>query len=319
MYNDKQQFYNNFLAEMGKSMAPADIKVSGENLNAGSGVPGISFHLNDTLIIPSVYPDILFIDYKHGTPIEGIVEAEKKMILEKVAEISAFDIHSSNPEDVAGRIRAAVVNLDSGQGWIKNIPHEKLLDLAVYAKLDFGAGYGLKVDNGLLTDLHMTREELFKIAKGNVLNDRELIKVEELALEYIYEHGAGEDEVQDMAALISLPSYIYDYRNKVELDGAAVISSPAALKKIHEQLNDDFYVLPCSAEQVLIVPKSEYENDLADLEKFIKEMREREIPLKDHLSTHVYEYDGSALKLAGSNLTHEKDGLMESVVHRRSR
>lgn len=318
MDDDKKQFYKEFLAEMEKAMKSTDIKVSGDGLNSGTEIPGINCYLNDTMIIPSIYPDILFNDYKHGIPMEDIIKAEKSMTLEKVDEISSFDIHNADPEDVAKKIRAAVVNYYSSKGWLKNMPHEKLLDLAVYAKFDFGAGYGLKVDDRMLADLHMTREELFKTAKDNVLHDRELIAVEEVALDYICEHGIGEGEIQDIAALVKMPSYIYDYRNKVEPDGAALISSPATLKQIHEQI-DDFYILPCSAEQVLIVPESECKTELQDLEKFIGEMYRREIPLQDQLSTHVYEFDGTALKMAGENLTLEKDNLVNTITHHRSR
>ena len=316
--DDKQQFYSEFLAAMQKTMEPIGVSVSSARLEADSKIPEISFYLNDTTIIRPIFPDLNFIEYKNGMSMEDIVEAEKRRIMEKVDEISAFDVHNANPEEVAEKIRAAVVNYDSGKDRLKNMPHERLLDVAVYAKIDFGAGYGIKVDNQMLTDLHMTREELFKTAKDNVLHDRELITMEEVALDYIYEHGIGEDETQDMVALVKMPSYIFDYRNRVEPDGAALISSPAALKQIYGQIGD-FYILPCSVEQVLIVPESDCKTELHDLEKFVAEMRRREIPLQDQLSTNVYEFDGTALKMAGENLVLEKDSLAETITHHRSR
>ncbi len=317
--DDKKQFYKEFLAEMKKAMESTDIKVNGDDLKTGTEIPGINFYLNDNVIIPSIYPEVLFIEYKHGIPVEDIVKAEKSMILEKVVEVSAFDIHNADPEEVAGKIRAAVVNYDSAKDWLKNMPHEKLLDVAVYAKIDFGAGYGIKVDDRMLADLHLMKEELFRTAKENVIRDRELIKIEEIALDYICEYSINEDEIQDIAALVKMPSYIFDYRNKVESDGAAIISSPGTLKQIHEQLGSDFYILPCSAEQVLIVPKTECKTELQDLEKFVAEMNRREIPLQDQLSAQVYEFDGAALKIAGENLVLEKDNLANIITHHRSR
>lgn len=316
--DDKQQFYNEFLTEMQKTMEPVGISVSGTHLEADSKIPEISIYLNDTTIIRPIFPDLIFIEYKNGMSMEDIVEVEKRRIMEKVDEIFAFDIHNANPEEVAKKIRADVANYDKNRNWLKNIPHERVLDLAVFAKIDCGAGYGIKVDNQMLADLHMTKEELFKMAKDNVLHDRELITVEEVALDYIYEHGIGEDETQDMVALVKMPSYIFDYRNRVEPDGAALISSPAALKQIYEQIGD-FYILPCSVEQVLIVPESDCKTELHDLEKFVAEMRRREIPLQDQLSTNVYEFDGTALKMAGENLVLEKDSLAETITHHRSR
>lgn len=319
MDDDKKQFYKEFLTEIKKAMESTDIKVSGDDLKTGTEIPGINFHFNDNEIIPSIYPEVLFIDYKHGIPLEDIIKAEKSMILEKVAEISAFDIHNADTEDVEGKIRAAVVNYDSGKDWLKSMPHEKLLDVAVYAKIDFGAGYGLKVDNRMLADLHMTKEELFKKAKENVIRDRELIKVEEIALDYICEYSVAEDEIQDIAALVKMPSYVFDDRYKVGSDGAAIISSPGTLKQIHEQLGSDFYILPCCTEQVLIVPESECKTDLQDLEKFVAEMNRREISLQDQLSNCVYEFDGTAFKMAGDNLTLEKGGPVDTITHHRSR
>lgn len=319
MNEEKQQFYEQFLIEMEKAMESTGIKVSGDDLNSDTEIPGINFYVNDSMIIPPTFPALQYDMCKNGIPMEDIINVEKSMILEKVAEASSFDIHNADPEEVAKNLRAAVVNYDSSKDWLKNMPHEKLLDVAVYAKIDFGAGHGLKVDNRMLADLHLTKEELFKTAKENVLRDRELIKVEEIALEYICEHGIGEDEIQDMVALVKMPSYVFDYHNKVESDGAAIISSPGTLKQIHEQLGGDFYILPCSTEQVLIVPKSECKTELEDLEKFVAEMSRREISLQDQLSNRVYEFDGLALKMAGENLTLEKDNLANAIIHHRSR
>ncbi len=317
--NDKQQFYNDFFAEMQKAMGLTDIHVSKDNRETDKGIPGINFYLNDTVIIPPLFPEFHFDMCKNGIPMEDVINIEKKILLEKIAEVSAFDIHKASPEEVTGKIRAAVVNHDSSKDWLKSMPHEKLLDLAVYVKLDFGDGYGIKVDNHMLTDLHLTKEEVFKIAKQNTVDGRELIAVKDLVLDYISEQVIDEDEAQDITALVKMPSYIFDNRDEPETDGAAVISNSGTLKQIHGQLDRDFYILPCSVEQVLIVPKSECESELQDLEKFMEEMSRREIPLQDQLSAQVYEFDGSVLRTAGENLTLEKDGLVSTITHHRSR
>ena len=110
MNEEKQQFYKDFLTEIEKALDSTDIHVSGDDLNSGTEIPGINFHLNDNVIIPSIYPEVLFIEYKHGIPVEDIVKAEKSMILEKIAEVSSFNIHNASPEEVAKKIRAAVAN-----------------------------------------------------------------------------------------------------------------------------------------------------------------------------------------------------------------
>lgn len=317
--DEKQQFYNDFLAEMEKAMESTGIHVVGTDLKANKGLQVINFYVNDNMITPSIPPELYLDMCENGIPMEDIINILKDSLLDKIEEVSMFDIHNVDPADVAEKLCAAVVNYGSGKDWLQNMPHEKILDLAVYAKIDFGAGYGLKVDDRILTDLHMTREELFKSAKENVLKDRELIKVEELAMDYNIEYGIKEGEVQDLMNLLSLKPYIYDYRKETELDGAALISSPGTLKQIHEQLDGDFYILPCSVEQVLIVLKSTCEMELEDLEKFVKDMCDREVPLQNQLSSQVYEFDGTALKLTGDNLTVEKDNLSNAITHHRSR
>jgi hypothetical protein len=316
--NDKQQFYDEFFAEMQKAVEPTEIQISGENLEAVKGIPGINFYINDTLVIPPIYPEQYIDMCKNGIPMEDIVRVEKKIMLEKVAEMSVMDIHNADPEEMTGKIRAAVVNYDSNKDWIKNIPHEKLLDLAVYAKIDYGSDYGIKVDNHMLTDLHMTKEEVFKAAKQNTAAGRELISVKELALDYICEHGIGENETQVVTELISLPSYIFDNRNGTETDGAAVLSSPSTLKQIHKQFGEDFYILPCCTDQLLYLPKSKCSMGIEGLEPFVKQLNEKEIPIQEQLSDKIYEFDGTALKIAGSALTLKKE-LTNTVSHHRSR
>ena len=101
------------------------------------------------------------------------------------------------------------------------------------------------------------------------------------------------------------------------IDGAAVIACPEVLKEVQKQMMEEYYILPCSINEVLILPKSQTE-DVEGLKEMVSSINKEEIEPKERLSDNIYEFDGHSLKLAGAELTQEYS-VSKSKPHHRSR
>lgn len=313
MNEAKQQFYKTFYDSLNQLFEAVGGSLQEiELFKSDAFMKGIKAEFQGLLSAPAIYPELYYVeDYA----MEDIIGGIGNQTLDAAKSILDQELYGINKEE-STHLYAAVANYERNKEWLDKIPHEKVFDMALYAKWDYGNGFEMRIDERILTGLQMTKEEVFKIAKENSIKGRELHTVEELVPDYTSEHDTVE-EVQNIINGMPGPMYFFDCKNGFE--GGTIIANPKALKQIHQQLGDDFYILPCTVEQVAILPKSECDTELEGLEKFIEEMNEQDVPLQTQLSAHVYEFDGTALKLAGDNLTLEKDGLANTITHHRSR
>ena len=74
--------------------------------------------------------------------------------------------------------------------------------------------------------------------------------------------------------------------------GASVIVYPGFLERVRESLGGDFYILPSSIHEVLIIPMSDPMGNLspAELDTLVREVNENELAPSDILSNHAYAY-----------------------------
>ena len=86
--------------------------------------------------------------------------------------------------------------------------------------------------------------------------------------------------------------YMYVLSNRFQSFGAAVILYPNRLKQIGCVMDDDYYVLPSSVHDVLIVP-AEYVRNRKMLDEMVREVNQVCVEEEEILSDHAYYYDRS--------------------------
>ena len=91
------------------------------------------------------------------------------------------------------------------------------------------------------------------------------------------------------------------------INGAAAILNDTARQEIAEKLGD-FYVLPSSIHEVMIVPKSTGRS-LEELELMVRSVNSSEVEPDEVLSDHVYEYDAKEHELFRSDRAEERAKL----------
>ncbi len=77
--------------------------------------------------------------------------------------------------------------------------------------------------------------------------------------------------------------------NSRNVDGASVLFYPGMTEKIAEETGTDYYVLPSSIHEVLIVPDTGI--DPGELERLVQEVNRKVVNPAERLSDHVYRYD----------------------------
>lgn len=319
--NDKEQFYNEFYKELEKAAESLgaqlhEITVPKNNVT----MRGITIKFDEIVMAPTVYPDSYYREWKEGLSVNDIVSSLQDELISTIPGISKFDMDSMNRDSASDHLYAAVVGYENNKGWLANVPHERMADLAVFAKWQFDTSdsdlvASAKITDSFLAHLQLTKEEALKIAKHNTALDVRFVGMDDMMAGILMDEGMDKELAAAMVDQGPVPLKVLT--NEKGIDGAALIACPDVLKTIHEQIGEDFYILPSSRHEVLVLPIKEA-MAVDELKDMVSSINEMEVLPEDQLSDSVYEFDGHSLKLAGAGLTHENN-IADTITHHRSR
>ena len=220
----------------------------------------------------------------------------------------SYDIYSRLLKD---RIIFRLINTEKNKDLLLDVPHKKFLDLSlVFAVLVEADNDGTAVM--LIKDLHMrqwkvTKEQLWDAAKENTkrLLPAECFGMNFAVYELLSRSTPGEHERENLLRRtwhiheeLELPEKdkMYVLSNKLKNYGAACIAYPYILDMLAGVLKENFYVLPSSVHEVIIVPESSQIRQ-SELERMVREINETQVPEEEILSNHAYFYYAQEGKL----------------------
>ena len=258
--------------------------------NNGTRMQGLNIVEQGINISPTIYLEEYYQQFQHG----GTVEEIAGDILRLYAQVrfgSSFESdYIKDYERVRGKIIYHLVNRESNRQMLKNAPHKRYLDLAVifYALLEV-TPYGtasMMIRNEHLAMWGETMEGVYRWACRNT---HVLLPDEFQTMRAVIEELTGMEEKgkEDMMYILS---------NEIRSYGAAAILYEGRLEKIGDYLKENYYVLPSSVHEVIIVPESEAPGQ-AELSRLVKEINETQVDPEEVLSNHAYYYDRKQKKL----------------------
>lgn len=273
----------------------ADVKLQAVRKVNGVVLHGITVMKEGRSIMPTLYLEHYFDKYNSGMPMHDVVH---RFILEYDAaciyddfDISFFEYY----EKVKPHLGYKLINYEMNRDLLKEIPHKRYLDLAIvcYCNIvDDRIGKGtILIRNEHLEIWKKEKDILIRDSLKNmpVMFPPDLINMADL-LKELYD---------DPAQLIcgKLPMYVLT--TKARMYGAAAILYSGRLEAIAREVEDDFYLLPSSIHEIIILPKK-YGTDEEYLSQMVDEINHEQLDLEEILSNHAYLY---------SNLTKEITSL----------
>ena len=119
------------------------------------------------------------------------------------------------------------------------------------------------------------------------------------------DNGMDISEAREMASQMipDVPDTMFVLTNDTKVNGAAAILNDDTRQEIADKVGD-FYVLPSSVHETLIIPK-DAGMELRDLEQMVQEVNQTQVAPQERLSNHVYEYDAKEHELFRSDRAEE--------------
>lgn len=132
------------------------------------------------------------------------------------------------------------------------------------------------------------------------------------------QRGHKINTMEDLTALYeksfsndTMPMYVLTNASKV--NGSGILARDGVLDKIGELLGKNFYVLPSSIHEVLIVPDNG-DMQAKELESMVKEVNATQVAPADLLSDKVQYYDRAAKTLGRK----QEKGLLERLAENKA-
>lgn len=277
---------------------PKKITIQTVYKNNGLSLDGLVIMENHCNISPTLYLNYYYDSYEKGASFQRVYET----ILENYRQnkpSQSIDVRFFTQfENTKSKIMFKLINYERNKILLQNIPHIRFLDLAIvfYCLISMNTQVGnatILIHRPHLDYWNITLEELFRIAKKNTqkmlpakLNNMNDV-LQELSEKHILFSSIPQDE--DIYPMFVLS-------NQMNLYGAVCILYEDLLKKYAAQTETDFYILPSSIHEVILIPAME-QNCHQELSKMVQEVNHSQLLEEEILSDHAYYYSRKTNKI----------------------
>lgn len=258
--------------------------------NNGITLHGLVINNGKCNISPTIYLDYYYKEFENGADIDKlakqVVAQYKKFELDEDFDISVFTDYEKCKDNISFKL----INYEKNKELLEDIPHIKYLDLAIvfYYLLEGGLNEtsSILIRNSHMEHWGVDKVDLMVQAQNNTprLLQSEIRSLTDVVKEILADNPMAitpEDEPMDQT--------MYVLTNKLKLYGACCILYKNLLEEFAEQHDCDFYIIPSSVHEVLLVPCSK-ELDSEYLTSLVQEVNSSELSTEDILSDHVYLY-----------------------------
>lgn len=262
-------------------------KIVGKTSYACENVDTIIFRSKENAsIAPNLRLDNLYKDYVNDRiKISDLVQCICNIVTTPI-DTSVSDI--IKPENVVIKFLPYHANED----FVKDLITFKFKDLVGYYVCAVNVDGGImstKITKNVLKVLNLTKAELHALALENTK------KFQEYKVETMYsmlKHLLGDTFPVDMM----IDNMMYVITAKLSSTwGATAILYPEILEEAAEQIGDDFYVLPSSIHELILVPVDKCET--SELLNMVQEVNQTVVQPQDLLSYSIYKYSRKTQKL----------------------
>ncbi|MDD6036434.1 MAG: DUF5688 family protein [Lachnospiraceae bacterium] len=226
----------------------------------------------DSECVPCFYMDELYLSYLRGESEPALAEHLANIVREECEKVKKSVEQYLNKELIMDRLFLRLVNLEKNKDFLESAVYTIFYDLAAVFYV--------------LTEENDEGVKSFRMPK-KVWDTLEL----GTAAEY-FPRILENTERLFPAEVFRMDERLHVLSNRRKINGAAAILYPGVLKRLSDTFPGDFYIIPSSVHEVLLLEKSE-ECDAKQLNSIVCEVNEKQVLPEEVLSDHVYYYSKS--------------------------
>ena len=233
-------------------------------------------------VSPIVYINQMYEEYEKNKSLPNVLKKAADTISNTHVDITpTLDCKNLRENTIF-----VLVNAEDNKAMLSDVPHKRFLDLAIVFRWliqrDNEKFMGAIITNEIAGKYNLNTDELFDIAKENT---KRIYKPRFENVVDLVNRLSPDDPIPNDK---SVPMYILS--NEIALEGASYILYEDILKDIRTQLGEDFYVIPSSINEVIIVPCSTIDAEYT--KNMLRNVNRSVVARQEVLSDNVYKFDG---------------------------
>ncbi len=238
---------------------------------------------------PILYLQDLYKTYREGAAMEEILQG----LCELYTNYCAIQIPMENElngllddfERVRPLIEFRLINGARNKRRMEGKPFRRIGEFLLSYQIRIGDGnggiYTTQITKEMLREWNLDEAEMHEIAVSNMdLPQNYLLQPMEEVTGLSVEPSVKTEERPEMFILTS----------KMKINGATVIFSEEVRQRVSAQIGGDYYLLPSSVHEWVVIPKRWARNP-KEMEEMVRAVNADLTEAEDFLSDHVYEYD----------------------------
>lgn len=313
--NIEKRILDEVLAEVKRRDIKADVSKTTAVKNNENQKPGISIRFDGDHAAPIQYLEPFIDRLNNGEPINDIARDILDTAIRFRGSGQDFSDLDINVETAQNKVFLKVINKETNPAMAVKCPYIDVgPDLMAVPYWKIGSGNG-ETASFLVTreiaanSLHMTDSEILSIGRLNTVKSGFSIR----GMSETLREMAGDLPVEMIAEMTPPgPEMMYVITNAEKMFGAAALLDPQTMEKISQKIGEEnYYVLPSSIHEVLVIPES-----LApapeELSEMVRDVNKTQVSVQDRLSDNVYRV-GNTMKLQICNTTQQLNEKKESA------
>lgn len=263
-----------------------------------SGIMVVSPEIN---ISPTIYLEEFYERFQRGETLDKIIRDILGFYEIVKCETSWDTSQFERYEEIRDKVVFKLIHTEKNRKFLKNVPHIEILDLSVVFyvlwEMNQEGSATMLVTNEHLRYWNVGQDDLYRSACENVkrLLPAQLFTMRQ-TVEEIFTPLAGKPENLLEKQEDEPADFMYVLSNPLRTFGAACMVYPEMLSMAGDILAENFYILPSSIHEVILVPESKAPEQ-RELDEMVAEINETQVAEEEILSNHAYYYERKGKRL----------------------
>ena len=293
-----EEVKNNIKDYLPDSFKDATVDIQKVKKNNGVELNGLTVRKTGQKISPVLYLDQHYRNLQQGlTNIQDICKNVAEGITQNQRSFDVNDI--LDPEKIKDRVTFSVIGAKNNISMLQDMPHRIKDDMAMVYRIivnqenqEVGS---VKISDQLAESLNLNEKDLYNMAMENT---PKLFPAQFQSMFDVLKKMMP--EMAEMMEPNIFEDSMYVLSNEQNIDGASALFYPGVQEEIYKHMGKEYYVLPSSIHETMIVPKNASMN-ATELKNMVMELNGTKVSPDEVLTDSVYEYDARSKTLTIAN------------------
>lgn len=319
---DKQRFYEHIRRKikdhLPSSFADAEVRLK-HVLKNNVERTGLIIHRGQDTASPIIYLDGYYEDYLKGRKLNDIMTDIRFQSRQELSPDILSLVRRAGDYDIAKEdLQICLCDPEQNREWLKDRVYTRAGDFAAVYQINIAEDehgiMNIPVTRDLMNMWGISEEILHRDALAADRNRRPLF----INLKNLIGHMTFGLEKENLLELNEIPKEYEDFpvfclTNESGMNGAGLILDDGLMEKIGKMIGHDYYILPSSIHEVMIVP-DDGKVRLDELSGMVREANQKAVGPEELLSYSVQYYDRAQGRFYNAG-THDREKTLHNVKH----